>query len=83
MAAFTAASIPAMPVRDIADIRRDPHLDAVRFFSRREHPTEGSYYEMKNPVRFSGWNPQPPSHPQNIGEDTELVRSFASAKPPA
>jgi len=50
--AFHEASIPAMPVRDIADIRADPHLQAVNFFVRREHPTEGAYFDMKVPVRF-------------------------------
>lgn len=48
-----AAQIPAQPVRDLADIMDDPHLAATGFFSRQEHPTEGGYFAMAHPVRFS------------------------------
>jgi crotonobetainyl-CoA:carnitine CoA-transferase CaiB-like acyl-CoA transferase len=72
--ALNAASIPAMPVRDIADIREDPHLTANGFFNRREHPVVGSYVEMRSPVRFSrgltGERPPPPL----LGEHTDEVR---------
>ncbi len=47
------ARIPAMAVRDIADITADPHLVATDFFHQREHPTEGTYLEMRQPVKFS------------------------------
>lgn len=47
-----AAQIPAQPVRDLGDIMMDPHLAATDFFSRQEHPTEGSYFAMRHPVRF-------------------------------
>ncbi len=53
LAAFEAAEIPAMAVRDLADIRDDPHLKATDFFERREHPTEGAYFAMRAPVRFA------------------------------
>ena len=52
MAAFEAAEIPAMAVRDLADIMDDPHLRATGLFQRREHPTEGAYFNMRAPVRF-------------------------------
>lgn len=45
--------IPCMPCRDVADIFEDPHLKATGFFKRCEHPTEGGYFEMQPPVRFS------------------------------
>lgn len=50
--ALRAAQIPAMAVRDIADITDDPHLSATGFFRRRDHPTEGSVIDMRSPVRF-------------------------------
>jgi len=77
-AAFEAASIPAMPVRDIGDIREDPHLQAVGFFERREHPTEGAFFEMQSPVRFGAYQPSPPAPPPTIGEHTDAVRREAS-----
>ena len=72
--AFHEASIPAMPVRDIADIRADPHLQAVNFFVRREHPTEGGYFDMKAPVRFGAVPHSLAAHAPTIGQDTEAVR---------
>jgi crotonobetainyl-CoA:carnitine CoA-transferase CaiB-like acyl-CoA transferase len=63
-----------MPVRDIADIRADPHLQAVNFFVRREHPTEGAYFDMKAPVRFGAVPGSLAAHAQTIGQDTEAVR---------
>ena len=50
---FNGSRIPCMPVRDIADIFQDPHLKATGFFKRREHPSEGGFFEMQPPVRFS------------------------------
>lgn len=47
------ASIPAMPVRNIEHILDDPHLKATGFFQHCRHPTEGAYYQMRPPVRFS------------------------------
>ena len=49
-----AAQIPAQPVRDVAGVMSDPHFVATEFFKRRRHSTEGDYFEMQPPVRFSG-----------------------------
>ena len=50
---FNAHNVPCMPARNVEDIFDDPHLKATGFFKRREHPSEGGYYEMQPPVRFS------------------------------
>jgi len=71
---FRAASIPAMAVRDIADIRQDPHLEAVGFFERREHPTEGAYFDMKAPVKFSAAPPRAPAPPAALGQHSDQIR---------
>jgi crotonobetainyl-CoA:carnitine CoA-transferase CaiB-like acyl-CoA transferase len=73
LAAFHAASIPATIVRDIADIRGDPHLVATDFFRRAEHPTEGAYFDMKPPVRFSAFATPAPAPAPAIGEHTAGV----------
>jgi crotonobetainyl-CoA:carnitine CoA-transferase CaiB-like acyl-CoA transferase len=80
-AAFEVASIPAMPVRDIGDIRDDPHLKAVEFFKARSHPTEGDYVEMQPPIRFSAYQPAPPSPAPLLGEHTEAMRREAGRGP--
>ncbi|MFC4293739.1 CaiB/BaiF CoA transferase family protein [Novosphingobium tardum] len=64
-----AAQIPAQPARDIGEIRGDPHLAATGFFTRREHPTEGAYLEMAQPVRFSARPFEPRPFPRKLGED--------------
>lgn len=70
-----AAEIPAMAVRDIGDMLTDPHLAATGFFARREHPSEGAFFEMAQPVRFSAAPAREATPPPAIGEHTEEVRS--------
>jgi crotonobetainyl-CoA:carnitine CoA-transferase CaiB-like acyl-CoA transferase len=64
--------IPAMPVRDLDDVTDDPHLQAVDFFQKRVHPTEGEYLKMRCPVTFSvgGFEVKPAPR---IGEDNEAL----------
>jgi crotonobetainyl-CoA:carnitine CoA-transferase CaiB-like acyl-CoA transferase len=68
------ARLPAIPVRDLADIRNDPHL-AVSFFRRREHPTEGAIVDMAPPVRFGVPLPEPAPAP-SLGADGEAIRAM-------
>ncbi len=68
------AQIPAQPVRDIGDIMDDPHLDAIGFFKRRTHPSEGDYFEMRSPLRFDDY-PQPElDHAPTLGQQSDQVR---------
>jgi crotonobetainyl-CoA:carnitine CoA-transferase CaiB-like acyl-CoA transferase len=78
LAMFHQASIPAIAVRDIAAIRADPHLDATGFFQRREHPSEGGYFDMKAPVKFSADRQRIPAHAPTIGQHTDLIREEVS-----
>ncbi len=76
--AFHAVQIPAMPVRDLNDMKDDPHLKATGFFRRREHPTEGTYFEMRPPVRF-GAAPDIAIEPAPLlGEHTAAVKAELS-----
>ena len=67
------ADIPAARVNDISDLREDPHLKAVNFFTRREHPTEGGYWEVKPPVRFVGQAEHEISPAPRLGEHSEEI----------
>jgi len=44
--------IPCGPVNGLGDLKDDPHLRAVGFFRRFEHPTEGSMTAPETPYRF-------------------------------
>ncbi|MEM7765867.1 MAG: CoA transferase [Pseudomonadota bacterium] len=73
LAAFAEADIPAAPVNDFADLMDDPHLKASGFFKRREHPTEGAYWEPQPPVRFRGLAERDIAPAPGIGEHSEMV----------
>ncbi len=71
-----AVQIPAFPIHDIPQVLEDSHLQATGFFNRREHPTEGGYLELAQPVIFAGSRPQREKEfPARIGEHTEAVRT--------
>ena len=44
--------IPAAPIAALEDLPNDPHLAAVGFFERAEHPSEGAIVMLGSPVRF-------------------------------
>ncbi|RCL88235.1 CoA transferase [Hyphomonas sp.] len=69
------ADIPAARVNDFPDLQSDPHLVATGFFQRREHPTEGHYWETQPPVTFRGTQQREIAPAPRIGEHTELVLS--------
>ena len=67
------ADVPAARVNDISDLREDPHLKAVNFFQRREHPTEGGYWEVQPPVRFVGQAERVIRPAPRLGEHSDEV----------
>lgn len=73
LAACADADIPAAPVNDFPDLQNDPHLQATGFFKRREHPTEGAYWEPQPPVRFYGIAQEEIRPAPQPGQDTDLV----------
>lgn len=60
--------LPARISRDIAEIHDDPHLAATGFFTRRDHPVEGAFWEMKQPVEFGGWPARERGLPPGLGQ---------------
>lgn len=67
------AKLPAMAVRDLADIVDDPHLQATGFFRLRDHPSEGTMREMAQPVRF-GVAPDDPNPAPRLDQHGEDIR---------
>jgi len=68
------ADIPAMPVRNLADLPADPHLAATGFFQQIEHPTEGPIWTTKPPIRFSETPARHDHRPApHLGEHSEEI----------
>lgn len=51
---FCAAhSIPCAPVEDLVDLEANEHFAAVGLFDVEDHPTEGTYRVIKDPISFA------------------------------
>lgn len=74
LALMHANSVPAMPATDLDDVIDDPHLREVGFFQRSDHPTEGPLFQMREPNRFSAWDPGPLGHAPTLGEHTDELK---------
>tara|TARA_R110001606_G_scaffold288170_1_gene436300 strand:- start:888 stop:2063 length:1176 start_codon:yes stop_codon:yes gene_type:complete len=72
---FNASRIPCMPVRDISDILTDPHMEATGFFERRLHPSEGDYFSMRSPIRYSAYESRSMLHPPLPGQHNDEILS--------
>ena len=71
MAFAKANSIPCMPVNELSELENDPHFAAVGLFEPAEHPTEGSYRVVKDPVSFaSDDSPTLRRHAPHVGQHT-------------
>ncbi|WP_245584354.1 CaiB/BaiF CoA transferase family protein [Novosphingobium acidiphilum] len=77
---FAEHQIPAMPVRDLADLTTDPHLVEVGLFQQRTHPTEGDYLHLQAPVRFSVGSCETGPAP-TIGQDNVALGAPAPTWP--
>ncbi|WP_419854354.1 CaiB/BaiF CoA transferase family protein [Candidatus Poriferisodalis sp.] len=61
-------SIPAARVMDLADLDADPQLAAVGLVSISEHPTEGAYRYVADPVVYSATPTRLRRHAPRLGE---------------
>jgi crotonobetainyl-CoA:carnitine CoA-transferase CaiB-like acyl-CoA transferase len=77
---FAENDIPAMSVRDLQDIREDPHLAATGFFRHRSHPDVGGFYEMQPPVKYSAAPPRDIGFAPRIDGDGEAIRAEVAAR---
>jgi len=77
-------SIPCMPVNDLDKLDQDPHFQAVGLFEPAEHPSEGAYRVIKDPVSFAS-DPSPTlrRHAPRVGEHTAEVLTELGWSPEA
>ena len=71
--ALTRRNVPCMKVARLEEVIDDPHLNAVGFFERRDHPTEGRYVSLRHPVSFSATPATVRRDAPRLGEHTEEV----------
>lgn len=67
------ADIPCMPVLMVEQIADDPHVRAVDLMPIREHPSEGPYYALRQPIRFGAAPYVLRRHAPSFGEHTDEV----------
>jgi crotonobetainyl-CoA:carnitine CoA-transferase CaiB-like acyl-CoA transferase len=73
MEACDAASIPAAPVVDLEHVEDDPHFSAVGLLTAVEHPTEGPYRYVMDPLDFASGQAGLRRHAPALGEHTSEV----------
>jgi crotonobetainyl-CoA:carnitine CoA-transferase CaiB-like acyl-CoA transferase len=66
-------SIPASDVVDLEQLGDDPHFAAVGLYQDDEHPTEGPYRYVRDPIRMNGQSSPIRHHAPRLGADTEEV----------
>jgi crotonobetainyl-CoA:carnitine CoA-transferase CaiB-like acyl-CoA transferase len=75
LALFAENDIPAMAVRDLQDIRADPHLSATGFFRHRTHPDVGAFHEMQPPVKYGAMPPRDLGFAPRVDGDGASIRA--------
>jgi len=66
-------SIPVSEVVDLEKLGEDPHFAAVGLYQDDEHPTEGAYRYVRDPIRLDGTSSPIRHHAPRLGADTEDV----------
>ena len=66
-------SIPASPVLDLADVHDDPQIQASDLMPLAEHPSEGTYRQVNDSVRFGASPTAIRRHAPTLGQHTREV----------
>jgi crotonobetainyl-CoA:carnitine CoA-transferase CaiB-like acyl-CoA transferase len=83
LALLKPLNIPAVKMNRLDDLMDDPHLAAVGFFQRYQHPKAGPYVGLRHPVNYSATPANVRRHPPELGEHTEEILAEADEKRPA
>lgn len=54
MEVLAAENVPCMRVHSLESVLQDPQISETGFLEEREHPSEGKYKAVNNPIEFSG-----------------------------
>ncbi len=64
---------PAAPVREMAEVVRDPHLHARGMLTDFDHPELGPVVLPNSPLRFDGLAPMPLRASPTLGQDNARI----------
>lgn len=73
MQLLVEANVPCMRVHDLKSVLQDPQMSETGFLEHREHPTEGTYMAINNPVHFSDAPASIYRDPPLQGQDNRTV----------
>jgi len=68
MKVLAEENVPCMCVHDLASVLHDPQLRDTGFLEERDHPSEGRYLAINNPVSFSGFSQEIEREPPLLGQ---------------
>ena len=81
LAIFREKDVPSAAYNRLEDLLEDPHLAAVGFFQKEEHPTEGTIRRTAVPNRFSGGMREDALPAPRVGEQTREILLEAGVDP--
>jgi crotonobetainyl-CoA:carnitine CoA-transferase CaiB-like acyl-CoA transferase len=73
MDVLAKVNVPCMRVHTLDSVLNDPQLRETGFLEEREHPTEGRYLAMNNPISFSQSKTSIERDPPSLGENNHEV----------
>lgn len=79
-ARFSAAGVPAAPIKHLDEVYADPQTEALGMVQTVEHPTAGPMRQVAFPVNFNGVRPPVRSAPPELGADTDEI--LGASTPP-
>ena len=71
--ALRSRGVPAGEVNTVRDILNDPHIRDRGVVGSFDHPTEGRFPALRNPLRFEGFDNPVTGTPPLLGADTDAV----------
>jgi crotonobetainyl-CoA:carnitine CoA-transferase CaiB-like acyl-CoA transferase len=71
--ALRAKGVPAGEVNSVREILNDPHILARGMVGGFEHPKEGAFPALRNPLKFDGFDDPATGTPPMLGADTDAV----------
>jgi crotonobetainyl-CoA:carnitine CoA-transferase CaiB-like acyl-CoA transferase len=71
--ALRALGVPAGEVNSVREILGDPHVKARGMVAGFDHPTEGRFPALRNPLRFKGFDDPATGTPPLLGADTDAI----------